>query len=198
MPYFCGLRSKSKKRTRDLVVQAVLSFDECRWLDGQRRNIMATAKRGVMKLTQEPEIVTWPETHYVFIEKIGPFQDTAPQAWKELPRFVPAILEHNKIVGYVSLYKAEPKIYRAGVSLAAEPRNLPENLKYEKFKGGKYSRFVLTGPYSDLPEASGRVFELVSEKRIQVRDDYCIENYVNDPRTTPEQQLVTEILIPTA
>jgi effector-binding domain-containing protein len=159
---------------------------------------MATAKRGVMKLTQEPEIVTWPETHYVFIEKIGPFQDTAPQAWKELPHFVPAILEHNKIVGYVSFYKVEPKIYRAGVSLAAEPRNLPEDLRYEKFKGGKYSRFVLTGPYSDLPEASGRVFELVSEKRIQVRDDYCIENYVNDPRTTPEQQLVTEILIPTA
>jgi effector-binding domain-containing protein len=159
---------------------------------------MATAKRGVMKLTQEPEIVTWPETHYVFIEKIGPFQDTAPQAWKELPRFVPAILGHNEIVGYVSLYKVGPKIYRAGVSLGAEPRNLPEDLRYEKFKGGKYSRFVLTGPYSDLPEASGRVFELVSEKRIQVRDDYCIENYVNDPRTTPEQQLVTEILIPTA
>jgi effector-binding domain-containing protein len=38
---------------------------------------------------------------------------------------------------------------------------------------------------------------MVSEKKIQVRDDYCIENYVNDPRTTPEPELVTEILIPT-
>lgn len=31
-----------------------------------------------MKLTEQPEIVTWPETHYVFIEKAGPFQTTAP------------------------------------------------------------------------------------------------------------------------
>jgi effector-binding domain-containing protein len=55
----------------------------------------------------------------------------------------------------------------------------------------------LTGSYSNLPQASGRVFEIVSEKKIKLRDDYCIEHYVNDPRTTPEEQLVTEILIPT-
>ena len=97
----------------------------------------------------------------------------------------------------MSLFKVGPKIYRAGVSLAAESANLPEGLQYARFKGGKYSRFVLTGPYSDLPEACGRVFEIVSEKKIELRDDFCIENYVNDPKTTPEQQLVTEILIPT-
>jgi effector-binding domain-containing protein len=158
---------------------------------------MESAKRAPINLTQEPEIVTWPETHYVFVEKIGPFQDTAPQAWQEVHPLVPRISEHNKVTGYMSLYKIGPKIYRAGVSLATEPKNLPENLKYEKFKGGKYSRFVLTGSYANLPEASGRVFEIVSEKKIPVRDDYNIENYANDPRTTPEDQLRTEILIPT-
>jgi effector-binding domain-containing protein len=159
--------------------------------------MMASAKRDAIKLTQEPNIVTWPETHYVFIEKIGSFQSTAGQAWQNLHQLVPGISEYNKITGFMSRYKRGPKIYRAGVSLAGEPKNLPEDLKYEKFKEGKYSRFVLTGPYSNLPDASGRVFEIVSEKKIQVRDDYCIENYVNDPRTTPEEQLVTEILIPT-
>jgi effector-binding domain-containing protein len=158
---------------------------------------MSTAKRAPIKLTQEPETVTWPETHYVFIEKTGPFQDTAPQAWQELHPLAPGISEHNKITGYMSLYKVGPKVYRAGLSLAAEPKNLPANLKYEKFRGGKYSRFVLTGSYANLPEASGRVFEIVAEKKIQVRDDYCLEHYVNDPRTTAEDQLVTEILIPT-
>jgi DNA gyrase inhibitor GyrI len=156
---------------------------------------MATPKRAI-NLTQEPETVTWPETHYVFIEKIGPFQDTAPKAWQELHKLVPGISEHNKITGYMSLYKVGPKLYRAALSLAAEPKNLPANLKYEKFRGGKYNRFVLTGSYANLPEASGRVFEIVVEKKIQMRDDYCIENYANDPRTTPEDQLVTQILIP--
>ena len=158
---------------------------------------MATPQKAPMKLTPEPEIVAWPETHYVFIEKIGPFQNTAPQAWQELHALVPAISEHNKITGYMSLYKVGLKIYRAGLALVVEPTNLPASLKYEKFKGGKYGRFVLTGSYVNLPEACGRVFEIVTEKKIQMRDDFCIENYTNDPRTTPEDQLVTQILIPT-
>jgi len=158
---------------------------------------MATPQKAPMKLTQEPETVNWPETHYVFIEKIGPFQDTAPKAWQEVHPLVPKISESNKITGYMSLYKVGPKIYRAGLALASEPTNLPANLKYEKFKGGKYGKFVLAGSYANLPEACGRVFEIVAEKKIQMRDDFCIENYANDPRTTPEDQLVTEILIPT-
>ena len=158
---------------------------------------MGTPGKAPLKLTQEPEIVTWPETHYVFVEKVGPFQNTAPQAWQEVPPLVPAISQHNKITGFMSLYKVGPKIYRAGVSVADEAKNLPASVRSEKFKGGKYSKFVYTGSYANLGEVSGRVFEIVAEKKIQMRDDYCIENYVNDPKTTPEDQLVTEILIPT-
>ena len=66
--------------------------------------------------------------------------------------FVPALSEHNKITGYTSLYKMGPKIYRAGFALAAAPEQLPEGLQYEKFAGGNYSRFVLTGPYTELPQ----------------------------------------------
>ena len=150
-----------------------------------------------MKLNEVPEIVTWPETHYAFIEKIGPFQETAPQAWQTMHQLIPTISEHNKITGYMSLYKVEPKIYRAGVSLEATPNNLPEGVEYTKFKGGNYSRFILTGAYSNLPEACARVFEIVAAAEMPMREDFCIENYINDPRTTPEDQLITEILIPT-
>jgi effector-binding domain-containing protein len=162
-----------------------------------RRHSTPQKENKFMNLTETPQIVTWPETQYVFLEKIGPFQITAPAAWGDLHKSVPAISEHNKITGYTSLYKVGPKIYRAGVSLAAAPQRLPEGLAYEKFKAGKYMKFVLTGPYSNLPQASGRVFEIVAEKKIQLRDDYCIENYANDPRTTPEDKLITEILLPT-
>jgi effector-binding domain-containing protein len=151
-----------------------------------------------MKLTEVPEIVQWPETHYVFLEKIGPFTTTAGQAWQSAHQLVPAISENNKIVKYMSLYKRGPKIYRAGFALAARPENLPEGLLYEKLSGGRYERFTLTGPYTDLPAASGRVFEIMAEKGIEIREDFCIEHYVTDPRVTPEDQTVTEILIPNA
>jgi predicted transcriptional regulator YdeE len=151
-----------------------------------------------MNLTREPEIVNFPATHYVFVEKHGDFPTIAPQAWKSVHVFVPELSKNNKIVGGLSLYKMAPKMYRAGFALAAPPADLPSGLAYENFPGGKYSRFVLTGPYSDLPAASGEVWNIVAEKKIPVRDDYAIENYLNDPGTTPPDQLITQILIPTA
>jgi DNA gyrase inhibitor GyrI len=151
-----------------------------------------------MNLTENPEIVNWPETHYVFVEKVGPFMNTAPQAWQNAHTLAPELSKKSQITGYMSLYKMGPKVYRAGFAVAEPPVELPEGLSYEKFNGGKYSRFVLTGPYTQLPEASGRAWNVVAEKEIPVRDDFAIENYVNDPRVTPEEQLVTQILVPTA
>jgi effector-binding domain-containing protein len=155
-----------------------------------------TTPKPSLNLSTTPDTVTWPETHYVYIEKTGPFQNTAPQAWEELLKLVPQISEHNQVTAYASLYKVGPQIYRAGVGLAAQPKNLPAGLHYSEFPGGKYARFILTGPYDKLPEASGRVFQMVKEQELPVRDDFNIENYVNDPRTTPASDLVTEILIP--
>ena len=81
-----------------------------------------------MNLTQEPEVVNFPATHYVFVEKIGPFQNTAGQAWQSAHTFVPELSKKNQITGYMSLYKTGPKIYRAGFALSAPPVDLPQGL----------------------------------------------------------------------
>lgn len=150
-----------------------------------------------MNLTENPELVNWPEMHYVFVERVGPFMQNAGAAWQQAHPLVPALLENNKITGYMALYKRGPQIYRAGFSLAGPPLKLPDGLKYEKVQGGKYVRFELIGPYDNLPQASGRAWAIVEEKKIELRDSFAIENYVNDPRTTPPDQLVTHIMIPT-
>jgi predicted transcriptional regulator YdeE len=150
-----------------------------------------------MNLTSDPQAVNFPATHYVFVEKIGPFQNTAPAAWQSAHSFVPELSKKNQITGYMSLYKTGPKVYRAGFSLDGPPVDLPAGLTYEQFNGGKYVRFILTGPYSDLPAASGAAWNTVGERKTAVRDDFAIEKYMNDPRTTPEDQLITHILIPT-
>lgn len=155
---------------------------------------MSAAK---LQLTEMPEPAEWPETHYVFIEKIGPFQTNAPQAWQEAHALEPALAQSNAITGAMSLYKMQQQVYRAGYILAAPPKNLPEGWRYELFPGGKYVRFMLKGPYSNLPEASCHVFQIVQERKIPLRDDYSIENYANDPRVTPQDELITEIYFPT-
>jgi effector-binding domain-containing protein len=158
---------------------------------------IAQTKEHLVNLTETPEIVEWPKTHYVYVEKIGPFQANAHEAWQNLHSSVSRIAEHNQITGYMSLYKMGPQIYRAGVALAGSPANLPEGIACMEFNGGKYSRFVLTGPYANLGNATTRVIELITQTKLPLRDDYFIENYVNDPRTTPEEQLITQILVPT-
>jgi DNA gyrase inhibitor GyrI len=150
-----------------------------------------------MNLTESGEIVQWPETHYAFVEKTGPFHKVAPEAWGLAHGLAPLVAEHNKITGSMSLYKMNPNVYRAGFALAAKPVKLPAGLAYELLEGGRYSRFVLTGPYSDLPAATGRVFEIVSKNNLMLRMDFCIEHYVTDPLTTAEEKAITEILIPT-
>ncbi len=149
-----------------------------------------------INLTTKPDTVIRPGMNYVFLEKIGPFQTNAPQAWQDLHRLIPAIAEHNQITGYCSLYEVERQVYRAGVSVTAEPQHLPAGVSYEQVPGGEYVRFTLTGAYSQLPEASRRAFEMVSDHHIPIGGGYNIENYVSDPRTTPEEQLITEILFP--
>lgn len=151
-----------------------------------------------MNLTREPEVVNFPATHYVFVEKAGQLPQIAGQAWQTAHSFVPELSKKNQITGYMSLYRMGPTVYRAGFALSAPPVDLPPGLAYEKIDGGKYSRFVLTGPYTDLPAASGTVWKIVAEKNVPLRDDFAIENYMNDPRVTPENQLITHIMIPAA
>jgi effector-binding domain-containing protein len=151
-----------------------------------------------MNLTEQPEIVDWPETHYVFVEKTGPFIQNAGAAWQQAHQLAPELRKNNRLTHYMSLYKMHPNIYRAGFGLDARPTGLPAGLSYELFPGGRYSKFILTGPYALLPQASRRVLELVEELEIERREEFYIENYANDPNITPEDQLITEILVPTA
>jgi effector-binding domain-containing protein len=127
---------------------------------------------------------------------VGPIPANAPQAWNAMHPLVPAIAKNNPVTGYMSLYDMDRQIYRAGVSIAAEPKQLPAGVQYEKLAGGKYAKFVLTGPFTLLPEATGRTVERVRELQLPVRRGFNIENYVDDPRVTPEDQLRTEILFP--
>jgi len=151
-----------------------------------------------LNLTTEPETADFPAAHYVFIERVGSISANAPQAWENIEKLAPALIEHNRITGAAAFYKPALGIYRAGFLLSAPPIHLPEGLTYEKVSGGKYARFTLTGPFDQLPEANTRAFAIVAEKKIALRDDFLIEHYLTDPRTTPADQNVTAILFPTA
>ncbi len=161
-------------------------------------------KETQMNMTTEFETVTRPLTHYVFLEKRGPYAEVAPPLWGELQKALPRIgaKQIREYLGLSGLDKSRPgeeaMIYQAGVALEAEPGKLPEGIQHRAIKSGKYARFVLTGPYAQIWMAFDRIFKTLAETKVELRPEFCIENYVNDPKETPEEALKTEILIPIA
>ncbi|MGH9562886.1 MAG: GyrI-like domain-containing protein [Terracidiphilus sp.] len=155
-----------------------------------------------VNLTTRPEIVDFPNSHYVFIERVGNIPANAPGAWKAFDKFMPVLMEHNQITAPAGVYalnrEANREIYRAGFLLAAPPVSLPAEIRYERLSGGRYVRFMLTGPFDQLPEATKRAFEIIAEEKISLGDGFNIEQYLTDPSTTPADQNITAILFTVA
>lgn len=150
-----------------------------------------------MPLNEKPKRILWDKTHYLYVEKTGPFMTTAPAAWQELHQHRQQISSLSTVESYAALYQIEPlMVYRAGVFLAEKPMQIPTGLQYAEFEGGPYLGFELLGAYSQLPEACGRVFAIINHMSIRLRKSFYIENYVNDPQITAEENLITEILVP--
>ncbi len=150
-----------------------------------------------MNLSEKPTIVHFPETHYIFVDKVGPFQDTARDCWQQIHAAKEQIAASASIKSSFSTYQFEPDmLYRAGFALDKKPERMIPGLRYELFSGGRYACFTLKGSYDQLPEACGLVFERAEEQGIEFRDGFFVEHYVNNPETTAEENLITEILLP--
>ena len=158
-----------------------------------------------MNLSPNFEIVTRPVTHYVYLKRQGPFAEVAPGTWDDMFPLVFGQFEHSQIEEFLGLSTIdrtklgeEALMYQAGVALKAPPPKLTKGLQYKKIPGGKYARFLLTGPYSHVWVAFNEIFKSLAEKKVELRQEFCIENYLNDPKVTPEDQLLTELLVPVA
>ncbi|KAA6456964.1 AraC family transcriptional regulator [Acidobacteria bacterium AB60] len=159
-------------------------------------------KEAHVNLTPDFEAVTRPITHYVFLENRGPFAEIAPPLWEELSKYTPRLEQRHirEYLGVSGIDKSSPgeeaMIYQAGIALAEIPGDLPSPLQRRTIKSGRYARFLLTGPYTQIWPAFDHIFKTLAEANVALRPEFCIENYLNDPRTTPEAQLQTELLVP--
>src|SRR5262249_43601765 len=79
-------------------------------------------KEIAVNLTPQFDIVKRPETHYVFLEKHGPFAEVAPPAWEEMFPLVYSQINQQEIASFLGLSGLdktrngeEAMIYEAGV-----------------------------------------------------------------------------------
>lgn len=152
------------------------------------------------------EVVDFPLSDYLFIEKIGPFMNTAREAWMELHQLLDNQqiskdkIKHMSGLSFIDETKEgdDKYTYRAGLILNSTELTFPEQLKLGQIAPGKFLKFTLTGGYHQLPEAYPLAFTKLNENNHQQRNDqFAMEIYLNTPAgDTPEEDLKTEIYLP--
>ena len=86
--------------------------------------------------------------------------------------------------------------FRAALPVAEVPTMPADSgLKVGKSPAGKALRFVHRGSYDSLDTTFELISNYLDEKQLKVRDVF-VEQYIKDPITTPQDDLVIEVYIP--
>lgn len=86
--------------------------------------------------------------------------------------------------------------FQAAIPIAEEPKNLPPgDVLVGKSPAGKALKFVHHGSYDSMDSTYEAITNYMDERRLESKDMF-IEEYVTDLTTTPEDQLVINVLVP--
>ena len=124
-----------------------------------------------------------------------------PQAWRRLEAWLSPRGLRDQVQLAVGLCEQAPNqagdiVYRAGVVL----RNAvaaSDDTEIVEAPGGRYACYRHVGPYSEIAEAFRKLYgEWLPASGYQPDDRPALDICRNDPRVTPEKELVTDLLLP--
>jgi effector-binding domain-containing protein len=86
--------------------------------------------------------------------------------------------------------------FQAAVPIAAPPANPPQgDIALGKSPAGKALKFIHRGSYQAMDLTYEAISNHLDDKGLDAKDLF-VEEYINDPITTPEEKLVIEIYVP--
>jgi AraC family transcriptional regulator len=100
-------------------------------------------------------------------------------------------------VALESPWEGAPEQSRFFMGLAEQ--DVPDNRKMEAYlrAGGRWARFYHRGNYELMWQTISRIYAgWVIPEGVALRDHHIVQHYLNDPRATPEQDLLTELYFP--
>jgi effector-binding domain-containing protein len=145
--------------------------------------------------------VVMPEKTIVFMSSIAQW-DSAFETLVDAFKTVYALLEREGIKPAgeaMVIYNSADDVgfeFQAAVPITESFKNPPRgDIAVGKTPPGKAFKFVHRGPYSAMDDTYEAITNFLDEKGIDAKDLF-IEEYVTDPRTTPEEKLVINVLVP--
>jgi AraC family transcriptional regulator len=157
------------------------------------------------KKTTRPEFRERAPHRFLFVGRRGVCPEEAPRAWADFHRLVAGARLLGPDVEFIGAsyddtgkVAENPHRYEAGVTVSDETHAVP-GLSIGTLPGGRYAVFTYRGPYARLGRAFDALFSgWVVESGATFRSAPCLEIYLNDPRTVPHDELLTELCIPVA
>jgi AraC family transcriptional regulator len=151
------------------------------------------------------EIKDMPDLRVVAVRHVGPYNQI-PQAFGRLGQIAgPAGLFSQPGAAMVAIYHDDPESVPqdqlrsdAGI-VVPENAALPRGLEEHHLAAGRYARTVHIGPYEQLGDTWARFMgEWLPSSGHRVGNGASYELYRNDPRTTPKEDLRTDLYVPLA
>jgi AraC family transcriptional regulator len=163
----------------------------------------SAAQPPLQPLQTTPKPATLPAQTLLYLTHTGPHNQMGP-TWEQLIKYAYAqrFISFWKMPQAIGICYDSPEItdktqlqYDCCVVVKNGTRPQPP-FGVRQHPGGNYLLLTHKGPYEALKEYYRAIFRWLYDNQVALRDDYVLEKYLNHPRKTKPQNLLTEIYIP--
>ncbi len=138
----------------------------------------------------------------LFVRHTGPYEESKV-AWEKLCEWGVSKGVMEGVSEFCGLCHDDPQVtapekirYDACLVTDAEI-NKDGEVGLQEIESGEYATYVHKGSYSGLLKVYLDIYgDWIPQLGREPKESPCVEVYLNDPRDTPEQELLTEIQIP--
>ncbi|AGW12916.1 AraC family transcriptional regulator [Megalodesulfovibrio gigas] len=146
-------------------------------------------------------VVELPERLVASVRHVGPYQQ-AETAWMTLMAWAMPANAAGPDALYLGVSYDNPEVvpqdqlrYDACLTVP-EGTTVTPPVVLQTLAGGRFATGVHQGPYDKLPEAYAALMAGAAAQGLTFRMAPCMEQCLNDPRTTPPEQLLTAVFMP--
>ncbi|WP_320005776.1 GyrI-like domain-containing protein [Maridesulfovibrio sp.] len=137
-----------------------------------------------------------------YVEHVGPYEGVG-EAWEKLCSWAGPAQLFTPGTRFYGVYYDDPREVpaeklRSEACITIEKEvAVPDGIMLKDFEGGKYAVTTHLGPYENLSESWLKFYtEWLPQSGETHAESSCYEQYLNDPKNTKPEHLVTLLLMP--
>jgi AraC family transcriptional regulator len=151
----------------------------------------------------QPKIKTIKAKRMIYAQALGAYDESTSKAWEQVCNYAKQKHLFGFRTEFIGISFDDPTVtdteklrYNACLTVSKEVKPEAE-IGVMEIPEGKYAIFTHKGPYEELNSSYNYIFgQWLSENKVNLRDEPCLENYLNSPDKTKPEKLLTEIMVP--